>query len=66
MLHHRHEQIKPQRRSPRHHLRLHRAATLERRAAANDQREVMRAQARVAGGRVGVCEAGGGEDCACV
>lgn len=62
MIHHRNEQIKEQRRAALLHLHLHRAAALERVAAADDEREVVRAELRVRSGCVGVGVAGGGED----
>lgn len=62
MLHQRHKQIEPKARPTPHHLRLHRAAALENLPPANDQREVVGAQAAVAGGRVSVRETGGGQD----
>jgi hypothetical protein len=62
MINHRHKQIKKQRRPAGLHLQLHRAAALESIPAADDQRQVVRAQLGVGGGRVGVGVAGGGED----
>ena len=56
------EEVEEQRRPAGLHLHLHGAAALEGVAAADDERKVVRAQLGVAGGRVGVGKAGGGED----
>lgn len=62
MINQRNKKIKKQRCPSLLHLHLHRAATFERIATADDEREVVGTQLGVAGGRVGVGEAGGGED----
>lgn len=59
---HRHEQIEEERRAALLHLHLHGPASFESAAAADDEGEIVRAQLAVGGGRVGVCEACGGED----
>lgn len=62
MLNHRHEQIEPQSRSSRHHLRLHGAAPFESGPTADDQREVVCTQIGVAGRCVIVGKACGVQD----
>lgn len=62
MINQRNKQIKKQRRPTLLHLHLHRTTAFERTATTNDEREVVRPQLGVASGRVGVGEAGGGED----
>lgn len=62
MINHRHEQIEEQRRLASLHLHLHRAAALERGAAADNESEIVGTQLAVGCGRVGVGEAGRGED----
>lgn len=61
MINHRDKKIKKQLPAALH-LHLHRAAALERVAAPDDHRQVMRAQPRLGVGGVGVCEARAGED----
>jgi hypothetical protein len=62
MIDHRHEQVEEQRRPALLHLHLHRTTALEGRPAADDKGEVVRPQLAVRRRRVGVGEAGGGED----
>lgn len=64
MINHRHEQIKEQRRAALLHLHLHGSTALESAAAADDEGEVVGSKFTVRGRRVGVGEAGGGEDSA--
>lgn len=62
MFHHRHKQIEPKRRTSSRHLRLHGATSLESGAASDDEREVVRTQARVVGRRVQVSVPGRRQD----
>jgi hypothetical protein len=58
------EEIKEELGAAGHHLHLHCAAALEGAAAADDEGEVVGSEFGVGVGCVGVCVAGGGEDCA--
>ena len=62
MIDHSDEEIEEQRCPTRLHLQLHRAAALERVAAANDEGEIVRSHLRVACGCVGVGESSTRED----
>lgn len=57
-----HEQVKEELAAAVVHLELHRAAALEGGAAADDEGEVVSPQLGVRVGRVGVGEAGRGQD----
>lgn len=60
----RNKEVKEQRGPAVPHLELHRAAALERSAAADDECEIVGSELRVGVGGVGVGVAGGCEDCA--
>ena len=62
MINHSNEKIEKQRRPSMLHLHLHRPASLEGVARADDESEVVRSQLGIGGGRVGVGEAGGRQD----